>query len=292
MSGRNPYVDDYKQEQRDMNDEKGGDPPTRNPSKEIPVLLIGTFHLDNPNRDLANAQVGGVLEPPSQSALERLAEELAAWEPTVVAVEAPHTRREPLNTLYKSYRRGERSYDEMKPMPEPFSDTFARNEVVQIGFRLAEMVELDEIEPIDHETSIPAYTSQSGVTDVFNSLPRPDEVEYDVATPADIEKDIEDLLAKDPLDEAVRAMNQPALLKANHDLMFAASLEHQDEDAAIGHLVAWYERNIRTVRTLYSRCAIDDRVVLVFGNGHINVLRHLLEEAPMFRPISANTVLA
>ena len=32
--------------------------------------------------------------------------------------------------------------------------------------------------------------------------------------------------------------------------------------------------------------ADDERILLVVGSGHGRVLRHLLTEAPMFRPVS------
>lgn len=248
----------------------------------VPVLLIGTIHLDRPDRDLANASVDDVRSPANQAAIASLVDDIAGWNPTVVAVEAPVSIRAELNDLYRAFCDGEYRYDTEAPMPEPFPDSFVRNEVVQLGFRLAEAADLDRVEPIDHEPTTPSYTTQTAMAEVFESLPNPADVAYEVPEPAAIERDIADTLEAHSLDAVIRRVNQPSQLEQNHRLMFSAGFEHDDTDAGIGVLAAWYERNLRTLHTVWSRCSESDRVALLIGTGHVNALAHLIEEAPMF----------
>lgn len=96
--------------------------------------------------------------------------------------------------------------------------------------------------------------------------------------------------------EHLHWINHEYALHDNHDLMFAAALagvEESDADLGVGFLAGWYARNIQTVANIWH--GIDeetDRVVKIVGSGHVDVLRHLLNEAPMFYPVSPLEVLA
>src|SRR5262245_3172783 len=53
----------------------------------IEVIVLGTYHLANPGPDLANAQIDPETTPAKQRELEALAERIARFRPTLVAVE-------------------------------------------------------------------------------------------------------------------------------------------------------------------------------------------------------------
>jgi hypothetical protein len=53
------------------------------------VMIVGTFHLDNPGRDVFNVQVDDVLAKERQAELADIATALARFKPTEVMVEWP-----------------------------------------------------------------------------------------------------------------------------------------------------------------------------------------------------------
>src|SRR5438270_9352801 len=61
--------------------------PTPAPTR-IQVMVLGTYHFDNPGQDLHNMKVDSVLTPAKQAELADVASRLAKFNPTKIAVEA------------------------------------------------------------------------------------------------------------------------------------------------------------------------------------------------------------
>ena len=53
----------------------------------VQVMVIAAPHLDNPGRDVHNAHIDPVTTPQKQAELARIAEDLARFRPTAVAIE-------------------------------------------------------------------------------------------------------------------------------------------------------------------------------------------------------------
>ncbi len=51
------------------------------------LMIVGTPHLANPSRDIANTKVESVLTPRRQAEIEALVDRLATFHPTHIAVE-------------------------------------------------------------------------------------------------------------------------------------------------------------------------------------------------------------
>lgn len=277
-----------------IDDMDSRDEPPRRPDgwprctdEQIRVMVLGTYHMANPGRDLVNVEADDVLDAERQAGLEDLADLLSGWAPDRVAVELPHEWQADVETAYESYRTGQRAYDRAEPFPDPLPDGLARTESVQIGFRLADR--LDHAAPlaVDHESRVPATTTPEAMEAAIRGVPAHEETSYPLPDPAELAAEASRRLARSTLPEYHRWMNEEPQLRENHALLFGAALDGEDADAGIGMVTAWYERNLRAVRTLRERLdATDDRVLLLFGSGHVRVLRHLLDEAPMFCPVS------
>lgn len=64
-------------------------PPTR--PQPIQVMVVGTFHFDNPGQDLNNVAVDPVTTPAKQAELAAVAEGLRRFHPTAIALEREAT---------------------------------------------------------------------------------------------------------------------------------------------------------------------------------------------------------
>ena len=101
------------------------EPPAR-------VVLIGTNHFSNPGQDQANVESVDVTVPKRQAELQAVTDALAAFKPTFVGVEWP---AEAARAQYAQYLDG--------ALPP------SRNEVVQLGFRLARQAGLEQVHGLD-----------------------------------------------------------------------------------------------------------------------------------------------
>src|SRR3546814_3539563 len=68
---------------------------------EVEVMVLGTFHWANPGRDAVNMQVDDVLSPRRQREIAVLAQTLALWQPTRIAVERSEEHTSELQSLMR-----------------------------------------------------------------------------------------------------------------------------------------------------------------------------------------------
>ena len=101
-------------------------------------MILGTFHMSNPGRDMHNARIEDVLTPKHQADLARGVNGLAKFKPTRVMVEWDAG---PTDERYAKYLAGT-----LDP---------SRNEVVQVGFRLAKQAGLPRVEGVDVDGDFP-----------------------------------------------------------------------------------------------------------------------------------------
>ncbi|MCU7372302.1 DUF5694 domain-containing protein [Paucibacter sp. O1-1] len=115
---------------------------------EVQVMVLGSYHFANPGLDLHNAEVDDVLSARRQAELVELIERLASFRPSMVAVEA-RADALPGRALpgYRRYLSGEGPPD--------------RNEIEQIGYRLARRMGLDQVLGVDAPGEFPFAALQA-----------------------------------------------------------------------------------------------------------------------------------
>ena len=257
-------------------------------SEEIEVMLLGTYHMDDPGLDEVNVDADDVLASERQAELEELTDRLAEWDSDRIAVERPYDSADGVNALYHAYRSGGRSYDREDASESPHdrrtkSNIECRSEVVQVGCRLADRLGHDRIAAIDDRPPKPdddPFEDREIDSARKTSVALPD--------PETMQRDADERLASSTIPEYLSWVNEEANLRKNHDLMFDRGVRAADEQFGSPVTLAyWYDRNIRMVHHLWRAVEEgDERALLVVGSGHVRVLRHLLEEAPMFCPVS------
>lgn len=256
--------------------------------EQVQVLLLGTYHMDNPGLDEVNVEADDVLTERRQAQLRDLTDSLAEWNPDRVAVERPHDRADELNDRYREYRSGDREYDREESFPAPHPDrtdpaTECRSEVVQVGFRLADRLGHERVLAIDEHPD-PPDEDPFADRDIDSAR----KTAVDLPDPQRLEREEAERLASSTIPEYLAWLNTEDGNRANHDLMFDRAIRAADDQfgspIALAH---WYDRNLRMVHQLWRTMdETDERVLLLVGAGHVRVLRHLLTEAPVFCPVS------
>lgn len=257
---------------------------------QVQVMVLGTYHMDNPGLDEANVEADDVLSSRRQAELRELVESLGRWEPDRVAVERPHDRSDELNDRYREYRSGKRSYDHEEEFPSPHEwrnepATECRSEVVQVGFRVADSLGHMFVAAIDEHPDSSRYEEDPFDGRGVNSERKT------AATPRDLtraKEQLDEQLASSTILEFHRWLNSGSELYTNHEGMFDRAVRATGgQFGSPLDLAYWYDRNIRMVHHLWRTMVTEDeRILLIVGSGHVRVLRHLLTEAPMFCPVN------
>jgi hypothetical protein len=102
------------------------------------VMVIGTYHMSNPGKDIHDVKADDVLAPKRQKEIAATVKALARFRPTKVAVEWP---ADIVAERWPKFRAGK--------LPP------SRNEVVQLGFRLAEQAHSEGAWGIDVDGDFP-----------------------------------------------------------------------------------------------------------------------------------------
>ncbi len=229
------------------------------------VLVLGTYHMNNPGRDLFNTQADDVLAPKRQAEIAQVIETLERFRPTKIAVErtAGDSR---ITKDYAAYLAG--------------THELTRNEIEQLGFRLAKKLGHDKVYAVDAD----------------GEFPWPRLVKYAQATGR--QKELDALMAE--FGEMVKGDNAylashtilEMLLRLNSDEKVAADIGYYFRQAEFGEpwdwagadLVSdWYRRNMRIYTNVMQLAAPGERVLVIYGSGHLAWLQHAFGSNPRVR---------
>lgn len=241
--------------------------PAREKAKRAEVLVLGTYHMANPGHDIYNMQADDVLAPKRQQELAELAAVLKKFQPTKIAVEADYGT-DAIPKRYAEYLAG--------------THPLSRNEIEQIGFRLAK--------DLGHTTIYPA--------DADGDFPWPRIVNYAKANgqSAKLEeisgggwgamvKAQGDYLKTHSVLEILLYLNSDARVAKDVGFYYLVARFGEPGDYAGPDLLAeWYRRNIRIYNNVMKLVATpEDRILVVFGSGHLGWLRQDFASNPTLR---------
>ncbi|MBQ0945607.1 hypothetical protein KAK07_19870 [Ideonella sp. 4Y16] len=240
-------------------------------AEPVRVMVLGTFHFDNPGLDIANVQVDDVLQPRRQAELRALADSLARFQPTLVAVEqdadALPDRALP---AYSRYLAGEGRED--------------RNEILQIGYRLAQRAGLRRVVGIDTPGAFPFEAVQAWAGRHGRSA----DLDAEIAAIQARVNAMEAQQRTQTIGRVLHDMNRPEVIREDNGfylrlLGYGAGAE-QPGAALLG---AWTARNLAICARLVQVARAGDRVVVVYGAGHSAALRQCVTDLPGWQLVEA-----
>jgi hypothetical protein len=236
------------------------------PVAHTEVLVLGTYHMANPGRDIHNMRADDVLAPRRQAEMGELITALKRFRPTKIAIER-NVGDERTAKDYADYLAGRHE--------------LTRNEIEQVGFRLAKELGLAAVHAVDAD----------------GDFPYPRLVKYAQATGRSKELDA----ISDAFGAEVKAQGEylashtvlEALVYINADDKVARELGLHQRMAHLGEngdwagadlLADWYRRNAR-IFTNVTRIveSPDERVLVIFGAGHLGLLRQAVASDPTLR---------
>jgi hypothetical protein len=247
--------------------------------EEVHVMILGTYHFANPGRDVIKQDIDDVLQPKRQAELEDLVTRLAVWKPDRIAVEWPVSQTDTVRARYARYI--------AKTLPPN------RNEVVQVGFRLASRLGHAAVFPIDDDSFLDLNDSLKAV---FQRRPEFKQTRDSIVAILQKEADATSTWRRTTtIREHLLRLNTDEALHGGNSLgMFGGYLPAGEGQNYGGpqFLTQWYARNFNMAHNLTRMLQPDvRRILVVVGSGHIPPLRNLLDEAPQFCPVSPLSLL-
>lgn len=241
------------------------------PKERAQVLVVGSFHFEYPGLDKHKAKDDNkidVLEEPKKSELKALTDYITKFKPNKVAIEA----RPKWNTMekYRGYRNGK------------YTDK--RDERYTIAMQVASNMGLDTLYAVDTNSLLDDLFKKDSmlVKSLTNKIDwdAPDPY-WDMATGYLDYKDA--VIPNMHLLDYFKYMNSVEAHRANYGLYLTGTMGKADGQTADNLSMWWYNRNLRIFSKLVGLTeGPEDRIMVVMGNGHASLLRHLFEASPQY----------
>lgn len=236
------------------------------PDRPVQVMVLGTYHFDNPGRDLNNMKADDVTQPKRQAELEALAAALAEFRPTKVMIEAQPRSPDLVDAAYGRFT--------------PADLRTNRNEIAQIGYRVAHRLGHKAVYAIDEQPGegepdyfpfdkVAAYAKEKGMDEALGAM---------MAQGAAITAEVEKMQQTMTVGEILLERNRPETT-AREQAMYYGFLRFGDADRQPGAELnaMWYMRNAKIFGKLMKAAGPGDRILVVYGTGHNYWLRHFAQ---------------
>jgi hypothetical protein len=230
------------------------------------VLILGVYHMANPGHDIFNTKADDVLAPKRQAEIAEVIGALKKFNPTKIAVEAD-VYGDRISKHYDDYLAGK--YE------------LTRNEIDQIGLRLAKELGLKAVYAVDVDGEFPFQR----IVDYAKASGRSKDLDALMGEIGDMVKAQNAYLASHTVLETLLYMNAEA--KVTQDVGFyyrEVSFGEAGDWAGADLLAEWFKRNIRIFSNV-ARLASSpqDRVLVIYGAGHLGWLQQDVGSDPDLR---------
>jgi hypothetical protein len=222
-----------------------------------------------------------VFEPKYQKEIESIVSKISRFKPTIIVIERQPSRQHYTDSIYNSYLLGNYKLN--------------RTEEEQIGFRLARLLGIKKLQCVDEWGTFTEKLNNI----VFGN----DSIEA---------KKFETYFELNP--DSSKSFNPAPLFKTKGIL--AALRQNNDEEnikKSLGNYLIglfkyeskendftgvdfetgrWFSRNLKIFRNIQRiTTSPSDRILVIFGAGHLNLLNYFFDCSPEYRRVKTNAFL-
>lgn len=239
--------------------------------KPVSVAILGTYHMSGKKGGgLFEIEVDDVKSPRRQAEIKELVQRLIEYKPTKILIESAYGN--------EYYPRRYQTY-----LTHLNEDSLSRNEIEQVGFRLAE--------ELGHKTIYPFDFKKFLNTDILMEF-----MDQDTNFAAEFKNWI--VQARQFFDKVNTNLKTKTIIEY---LQFSNSQEaiefhHQghlellrygsgDNYAGADYNLDWYERNMKMFHNLTRISDFsneDERILIIVGEAHVKILKNFIEDAPYY----------
>lgn len=229
------------------------------------ILLLGTIHLGETTDAIQlTAEEKNQFQ---EQQFEILTNDLATFKPDQIFVEYPYKLQHELHATYKN---------------NSAPDALQKNEIYQIGFRLANKLSLDTITAVDWNEEILGLPGLEALShghcahEFKEIMQRANQLAMNYSAK----------LKEGNIIDLFKFINSKEQNKLNHQIYL--DLLALEDDIAFNWVVNyWYYRNLKIVQNIQKSIKPSTkRTVLIYGTGHNYLLKQQLEDISNIQVIS------
>jgi hypothetical protein len=241
------------------------------PAPSADFLFLGSYHMDNPGRDVHNTRADDVLAEKRQREIAEVVRLVERYRPTKVFVEVETTSQARIDGEYAASCAGKRPLE--------------RNEVEQLGYRIAcdlglpgvVAVDWNDLGPIRDEASI----------DFLAAIERHGQQaqrKEDMRLGEEVAARDQQVLDQGSVRDMLLRLNSPEWIEANARAYFRiGKYGTQSDPVGANWVTLWFARNLYIFNNIVRATAPGDRVLVLYGAGHGNWMRQLAADSGFYR---------
>ncbi len=242
------------------------------------IFLVGSFHFEYYNKDAykveKNKQID-ILSVQKQKEVKELLEYISLFKPNKICIEAPEKWK--AMDKYRGYRSGKK--------------TLAKDEIQQIAFRLMERFNLDTLYSVDAGSIADDLSNNKDsliikpyIDSVFKNYSFKSAENY--KNWHDYTTSLQTSLS---LLQYFKYQNSPKVFQRDYGAYLTGDFKLGKFNGADALATYWYDRNLRIFRNIQRLTTSSaDRILVLFGAGHISILDQLLNSSPEYDYIKFN----
>ena len=233
------------------------------------LVVVGTYHMATTTTNVVNNQVDDITSPTRQKQVVELVEKLKKFKPTKIALECDIEDDAKVQEFYHQYLAGTRK--------------LSKNETNQIGFRLAKELNHKKVYCVDWgifpEDPLYWYEKYAAKDAELSDFLKKVYEELKKESNAETEK----LRTLSVTDQLI-FLNQPDRWEKSHQIYFEFTrIGRGQEYVGANYLSWWYGRNMKIlVNLIRITDSMDDRILVVYGNGHNKLLNQFAKESAFY----------
>ncbi len=257
--------------------------------KTTEILVIGTYHFNNPGLDVAQYKVLDIMGEKPQKQLEEIATAIAKFKPTKIFTEWELKDQLALDTLYNKYLDG--TYFDYVAKKYPKRKFYVQNEIVQLAFRAAKKIGHKKVYAIDYQETNFDFDSIMKFSD---TLRLPNFKKTVMADIKDIETKSNALFATNDLLKCLYYFNSKELRETDIPWYVGKINDSDKLGTYVGAFLAseWYRRNLYMLANIQKQTdANDNRIMVLAGASHITMFLDLLKHDSNYKIIELKEVM-
>lgn len=246
-------------------------------TKKKQILLLGTFHFENPGLDVAKLNTFNVMTDKSQKELENITDKIKKFGPDKIFIEWNYQKQAKLDKFYA------KNTDSLLHKNA--------DEIVQVALRSAKKLGHSKLYGIDYNNADFPYDSLVKGMKEANQL---DLIKRNEEVMKNYEIDQNKKIAKYSLTELLLDINTKKSNEENISWYLDTAIKGGKTDNFVGAFLVseWYRRNLYMFALIQKLTeSKDDKIMVLLGAGHTAMLRDFVAHDPSFEIVELATVL-
>jgi hypothetical protein len=246
-------------------------------TKKKQILLLGTFHFENPGLDVAKVNTFNVMSDKSQKELENITNKIKKFGPDKIFIEWNYEKQAKLDKFYA------KNTDSLLKKDS--------DEIVQVALRSAKKLGHKKLYGIDYNGADFPYDSLVKGMREANQF---DLIKKNEETMKHYETDFNTKITKYSLTELLLDINTKASNEDNIGWYLETATKGGTKDNFVGAFLVseWYRRNLYIYALIQKLTeSKDDKIMVLLGAGHTAMIREFVKHNPEFEIVELATVL-